>query len=202
MKTYVKQSLDQTTEEKIKLAAEKLFMERGFSGTRTRDIAESADINLALLNYYYRSKENLFNIIMMEKWEIFFDIIINTLQDKSLDFPKKISILTNEYYDLLMKDPKLPLFLMSEIQQNPDLFIEKLNIRAKTQNLIFAVDNEEMEIQLLLDFMSLTFFPFVLRDALEKVFALNHEQYDEVLNKRKDYLVQNIVTIYSKLVEK
>ncbi len=68
MKKNQKFLLDKSTEEKIKIAAERLFMENGFSGTRTRDIAEAADINLALLNYYYRSKENLFNIIIMENW--------------------------------------------------------------------------------------------------------------------------------------
>ena len=50
---------EQTTEEKILEAASEVFTEKGFAGTRTRDIAEKAGINLALLNYYFRSKEKL-----------------------------------------------------------------------------------------------------------------------------------------------
>ena len=77
MNTNRKKELDSTTEAKIKAAAEKVFMEKGFSATRTRDIAEEAGMNLSLLNYYFRSKENLYNIIMMEKLKVFFDIIEN-----------------------------------------------------------------------------------------------------------------------------
>ena len=57
---------DPTTEEKIKEAARKLFTQKGFAATRTRDIAEEAGINLALLNYYFRSKQKLFDLIMKD----------------------------------------------------------------------------------------------------------------------------------------
>src|ERR1700748_2737311 len=60
-----------STEEKIKAAAKKLFTQKGFAATRTRDIAEEAGINLALLNYYFRSKEKLFELIMMENFRQF-----------------------------------------------------------------------------------------------------------------------------------
>jgi AcrR family transcriptional regulator len=55
-------ALDTTTEAKIKNAARVVFHKKGFAATRTRDIAEEAGINLALLNYYFRSKEKLFEI--------------------------------------------------------------------------------------------------------------------------------------------
>ena len=51
---------DLSTEQKIKNAARKVFTEKGYAATRTRDIAEAAGINLALLNYYFRSKQKLF----------------------------------------------------------------------------------------------------------------------------------------------
>ena len=59
-----------STEEKILEAASKVFTEKGFAGTRTRDIAEHAGINLALLNYYFRSKEKLFEQVMKAKCQI------------------------------------------------------------------------------------------------------------------------------------
>ena len=52
-----KKSVDISTEDKIKQAALKLFTKKGYAATRTRDISEAAGINLALLNYYFRSKE-------------------------------------------------------------------------------------------------------------------------------------------------
>ena len=83
-------------------------MERGFSGTRTRDIADEAEINLALLNYYYHSKENLFNIIIIEKLNKFIEIMLNIIRGDSLDFSGKLSKMVNKYTDLMIKDPNLP----------------------------------------------------------------------------------------------
>lgn len=126
MKKSEKFHLKKSTEEKIKIAAEKLFMEKGFSGTRTRDIAEAANINLALLNYYYRSKENLFNMIIMEKLDKFINLMIEILNDKSTSFAEKIDLMVNRYSDLIINDPQLPLFLMGQVQQNPDFFQGKI----------------------------------------------------------------------------
>ena len=78
--------VDLSTEEKIKEAAKKVFLKKGYAATRTRDIAEEAGINLALLNYYFRSKEKLFDLIMLEKLEKFFGVIapvLNNTGDKS-----------------------------------------------------------------------------------------------------------------------
>ena len=57
---------DTNTEDKILKAANKVFTQKGFAATRTRDIAAEAGINLALLNYYFRSKKKLFDIVMLE----------------------------------------------------------------------------------------------------------------------------------------
>ena len=64
--------MDVDTQTKIKNAARLMFHRKGFAATRTRDIAEEAGINLALLNYYFRSKQKLFDIIMMETMQSFF----------------------------------------------------------------------------------------------------------------------------------
>ena len=57
---------DSNTETKIKAAARSVFHKKGFAGTRTRDIAKEANLNLALLNYYFKSKQKLFELIMLE----------------------------------------------------------------------------------------------------------------------------------------
>ena len=62
---------DLSTEEKIKNSARAVFHRKGFAAARTRDIAQEAGINLALLNYYFRSKEKLFNIVMLEAFQSF-----------------------------------------------------------------------------------------------------------------------------------
>jgi len=75
---------DVSTEEKIKQAARRLFTEKGFDAVKTRDIAEEAGINLALLNYYFRTKENLFDIIMVENFDQFAQQLIPILGNENL----------------------------------------------------------------------------------------------------------------------
>ena len=107
-----------TTEEKIIDAARKLFTQNGFSATKTRDIAEEAGINLALLNYYFRSKQNLFQIIIEEKFDQLFGVIIPILSNSEISIEEKIETLVTNYTNLLLGNDDLPLFVLSEIKTN------------------------------------------------------------------------------------
>src|SRR5215467_3762775 len=100
-KTRQKAAMDISTEEKIKHAARKLFTQKGYAGVRTRDIAAEAGINLALLNYYFRSKEKLFDIIMMENFKQFLQGIAMNIFDEKLSFEEKIEKLVIAYIDML-----------------------------------------------------------------------------------------------------
>ncbi len=193
---------DLATEEKIKIVAEKLFMEKGFSGTRTRDIAEAADINLALLNYYYRSKENLFNIIVMEKMDTVFNLLIDILNDSTTTFEKKIELLVHKYFDLMTKNPKLPFFLMSAVQQNPDLFAKKINIKDRVADMQYHFISQEHEIQFMLDIFSVIIFPFVIRNIIEIIYYLDESTYDELMIKRKERLLDMLQECYLKFKAK
>src|SRR5260221_8076178 len=86
-----------STEEKIKVAARKVFLRKGFSATRTRDIAEEAGINLALLNYYFRSKQKLFEEVMREKIQTLLQTVIPVLNNQSTNLEKKIELVVSNY---------------------------------------------------------------------------------------------------------
>ena len=82
--------MDTSTEERIKQAARKVFHQKGYAATRTRDIAEEANINHAMLNYYFRSKEKLFEIVMMETMTQFFKGVGSILNDENTSLEEKI----------------------------------------------------------------------------------------------------------------
>ena len=82
-------TVDLSTEDKIKEAARKVFTSKGYAATRTRDIAEEAGINLALLNYYFRTKEKLFEIIMAEKMFKLFSVLAPVIDDPKTTLEKK-----------------------------------------------------------------------------------------------------------------
>ena len=118
-KKGIKGDKDQSAEEKIKEAARKLFTQKGFAATRTRDIAQEAGINLALLNYHFRSKEKLFEIIMAENFRQFIHGISLNLIDEQTTIVEKTDRIVTDYIDFLTRHPDLPLFVLNEIRGTP-----------------------------------------------------------------------------------
>src|SRR5579863_2005056 len=114
-----KPAKESSTEERIKEAARRLFTLKGFAATRTRDIAEEAGINLALLNYYFRSKQKLFDIIMMENFRQLTGLMTEYFLDEQLTMEERVAKMVGTYIDFLGKNPDLPLFVLSELQGNP-----------------------------------------------------------------------------------
>ena len=136
MAKRAKKTTDTSTEEKIKEAARVIFMRKGYSATRTRDIAEEAGINLALLNYYFRSKEKLFELVMMEKLQKFFGVIMPVAMDPQTSLKKKLDLLVNSYITMLIDNPDLPIFVLSEIRNNPERFASNIQVKRYSRNLL------------------------------------------------------------------
>src|SRR5690242_1058712 len=128
---------DLSTEEKIKEAARKVFTRKGYAATRTRDIAEEAGINLALLNYYFRSKEKLFNQVMMEKVQQLFGVLLPVLNDPSTRLEVKIERIVSNYIDMLLKNPDLPIFVLSELKGQAEQLKKVLPIEKIIPNASF-----------------------------------------------------------------
>src|SRR5580698_2173482 len=94
-----KKKEDASAEERIKQAARKLFTEKGFDAVKTRDIAAEAGINLALLNYYFRSKEKLFDIVMLENFQQFVAQLIPVLSDENLSLDEIMVKVAERYIE-------------------------------------------------------------------------------------------------------
>ena len=102
---------DISTEEKIKEAARIVFTQKGFQGTKIRDIAAQADINLSLVNYYFRSKEKLFEIIMADTIQKLSDKIHPVLYDEQTTLIEKIGLIADHYIDYVLENPDIPFFV-------------------------------------------------------------------------------------------
>jgi len=182
---------DSSTEEKIKDAAHIVFTKKGFAATRTRDIAEEAGLNLALLNYYFRSKENLFDIIMKENMQRFLKGISGVLNDKTMGLRDKLSIIAENYINMLEKNPDLPLFILSEIKANP----EKLAADMKFKEIILrsdfyrqlreALSDKINPIHFIMNILSITIFPFVASPILKIVGELQQDDFNALMEERK-----------------
>ena len=104
---------EENMEYKILKAAEKLFLEQGFIRTKMAQIAEEAGCNQALVHYYYRTKELLFEKIYEEKIEqMLSNLLITTSSDAP--FEEKILNLISVHFEFLKQNPQLPAFSLNE----------------------------------------------------------------------------------------
>jgi AcrR family transcriptional regulator len=191
----LKNTADSTTEEKIKTAARTVFHRKGFAAARTRDIAEEAGINLALLNYYFRSKEKLFVLVMIETLTEFFGSVSVIINNPETSFEEKIEQFAAGYIDLIFREPDIPLFIMSEIRNNPEQLLQKVDIRNTVFNSVFirqfaeAVEQGKIKDQnflhFMMNFIGLIVFPFIAKPLLKAISGLTEEQFDALIEERK-----------------
>lgn len=190
MKKQVKPEKSLSTEEKFKEAARIVFTQKGYAATRTRDIAEQAGLNLALLNYYFRSKEKLFEIVMIEKVMQLFSLIAPALNDPATSLEEKIELIAASYIDMLLKNPDLPLFVLSEIRGNPERFGKMIQLNGHVLQSHFVKQLAEKKrdidpLQFFLNFLGMMIFPFVAKPVFMAAGPVSEDTYVELMEQRK-----------------
>ncbi|MDR0567424.1 MAG: TetR/AcrR family transcriptional regulator [Prevotellaceae bacterium] len=106
------------TEQAILKAAEEVFLSKGFIMAKTADIAKLAGVNQALLHYYFRTKENLFEAVFAQKIKHLMSIIYDVL-GSDIPLMEKIKVQVETQFDFLLSNPKLPFVVISEIARVP-----------------------------------------------------------------------------------
>lgn len=186
---------DTSTEDKIKNAARLVFHKKGFAATRTRDIAEEAGINLALLNYYFRSKEKLFDIIMLESLQAFLQTMLPVFHEPNTTLEQKLEMVVDKYINLLVREPEIPLFVLSEIRTNPEGLFQKMNIKEILMNSYLIQQYRQgveegkyhtlHPMQFFMNLMGLTVFPFIAKPMFKHIGDLPDEVFNAFMEERK-----------------
>jgi AcrR family transcriptional regulator len=189
MAKSVKAEIDLTTEQKIKEAASRVFTKKGYGNARTRDIAEEAGINLALLNYYFRSKEKLFNIVMGERIEKLFGVLAPVLNDESTTVEEKLEKITDNYITMLIEHPDLPIFVLSEIRNNPEQLSSRMQAKRHLTESVFIRQLVERRKDIspyhfLMNLLGMTLFPFIGKPVLGPIMG-GDDQFQAVMEQRK-----------------
>lgn len=200
------EKLNQPTEQAILEAAEKLFLEKGFEATSTTQIAKEVGCNQALIHYYFRTKENLFNTIFELKFRLFFQQLFNVEGVKSMGFEDKIRHLITSHFALLEHNPQIPLLIIRELSRKPEqvaLLREKLR---KLPEQLFAALNDELQTEIkagrvrpisLIDIMipaiSMNVALFVMMPVVEQVLQMDEKQKKNLINHRRNANVDFIL---------
>ena len=167
---------NQNIEKRILWVAERLFLEKGFSGTSTTEIAKAVGCNQALIHYYFRTKEKLFWDVFSPKVEQVVEYLDAPL-DESIDFEQRIRNVIDFYFGILELDERLAPFIVNELIMNPgrwDKFRDRY-LRNESRSSAFdrfeSMVSEEIEagrirqmraIDLLMNIMSLTISSFIV----------------------------------------
>jgi len=184
---------DKITEEKIFEAASAEFEEKGMTGARMQDIADRAGINKALLHYYFRTKDKLFEAV--------FDMLAEKMFEKfagifKLDMPidKKLEYFFTEHMSFLEKNPKLPLFILAEVSRNPkllDKFLSKIDFvkirEGMDKNIPGISMPKEQFAHLMISIISLSVFPIAAKPIIEGILSKNDISYNTFIEERKQY---------------
>lgn len=185
---------DLTTEEKIRQAALKIFTRKGYTGTRTRDISEEAGINLALLNYYFRSKEKLFELVMADILRQFFEGIVDIFNEEGTTLDEKVGLFVEKYTSLLLQQPDLPLFVFHELRLHPEKFASKVGLSAIFKSYFFRQLRQEIDrkkisdihpLHYVINMIGLCVFPFIAAPVLKHLSGVDNTAFDRLMDERK-----------------
>jgi len=196
---------EKNTEKKILEAAKIVFIEKGKDGATMQSIADKAGINKALLHYYFRSKDKLFNKIVELTIHHFLPRIEKAFLS-DLDFFERIRIVIKEYITILSNNPFIPAFILHEVNRNPegilklvmdsgirfDLIAKKIDI--EIQRGIINISSPQ---HFLANLLSLCIFPIAARPLLQPIIFSNDKiAYDQFIEERKtqtaDFFIQAI----------
>ncbi|MDL2308472.1 TetR/AcrR family transcriptional regulator [Bacteroidales bacterium OttesenSCG-928-B11] len=204
----------QSTEDQILKAAEKIFLEKGFKTSKISDIAKEAGVNNALINYYFRSKENLFNKVLHDKVAL----LANSLSlaaDQETSFLQIIQDMVEAQFEFFKANTSLPRFILMEIipddsrvevfRENiiPIILNASMQLNDKLQQEIKAghIRNVSM-FELLYTITAVNVFCFIVKPVImgASVDSLAI-QFSEILNDRKGRNVE-IIMSYLKNITK
>lgn len=187
-----------STQGKILKAAKTVFFQKGYDGTRTRDIATEANVNLAMLNYHFKSKEQLFELVMIDALKNFISVIREVLNDPITDFETKLEIIIIKYIDKFREDPQLPFFVISQLHRSPETFARVTANSEDVANSVFLKQYQEGLINgkyapvnfvhILMNLGGLIVFPFLISPALQKIANLSLSQMTELMQERKQLI--------------
>tara|TARA_R110000868_G_scaffold83373_1_gene235385 strand:+ start:6015 stop:6629 length:615 start_codon:yes stop_codon:yes gene_type:complete len=190
----MKQTKDENTEERILDAAKNVFQTKGMEGARMQEIADNAGINKAMLHYYYRSKQLLFEAVFKNAFSLLAPQLNAILNDDS-SIENKIKHFTASYISFIVKHPYLPNFIIQELNRKPD-FILKLKENKGFPNLEkfkkqVAIEVEKGIIkpisaeQLFINILALNIFPFVAKPLILAFTNTNKKAFKQLMIDRK-----------------
>ncbi|MDN3620930.1 TetR/AcrR family transcriptional regulator [Polaribacter undariae] len=196
---------NENTEEQILNAAKNVFQSKGMDGARMQEIANEAGINKAMLHYYYRSKQLLFEAVFKNAFSLLAPQLNAVLNDDS-SIEEKVRNFSSNYISFIEKHPYLPNFIIQELNRNPD-FILKMkgnngfpNLEKFKNQVAVEVENGTIKNvsaeQLFINILALNVFPFIAKPLIQGLITVEEDGFQQIIEDRKtevaDFIINSI----------
>ncbi len=191
-----------STEEKILEAAKEVFMKYGLYGARMQDIADTAGINKALLHYYFRNKEKLFDKVFEGALQKYFQQM-EVFSDSSLPIKQRVFNYVDNIIDFYSEYPQMSMFIIKEVSLNPELFKQKVMAAKKIKggSLISILEDgiEKGEIKkidvalFVINLQSLCSYPFLAMPLFKHILKVNHKEWNDFNSNKLKQSVKSFV---------
>ncbi|HEX8549644.1 MAG TPA: TetR/AcrR family transcriptional regulator [Cytophagaceae bacterium] len=188
------------TEDHIKQTARKLFFSKGRLDAKTQEIADEAGVNRALLHYYFRTREKLFDVVLKEAMEEAFQQMFKIMTSE-LEFEKKIEQMVSHIIDRIIEYPYMESFIISEMIKKPESvkmmprrerslevrnrFVKELENFIASNKIPFMSPNH-----FIVNLMSMCTYPAISKPFLKHIFEMEDEEYQVFLLQRKEVITK------------
>lgn len=193
-------------EEQILLVAKELFMQFGYEGVSTTQVAKAVGCNQALVHYYYRTKQNLFKIICQQEIQKMLKILADIPQE-DISFEDFIEKIIEAQIGFLKNNPDAPFFIIGELRHNSEvlkmmreLFSEfgkeivgKIRLFVQMKQSKGELNDVSVE-DLLIDIASLDVMSFVGQVLFTQILEMDSQTQEAFLERRKTHIKKLILS--------
>jgi len=191
----------ENTEQRIVEAAKEVFILKGYDGARMQEIADAAKINKALLHYYFRSKDKLFERVFHEVFSEAFFSIAGVLEGANT-IEELIEFFVSYYVAMLKSKPYLPNFILHEMNRNPSMVVDLIKSSGMNKSRLIQLFIRESErddirsfnpIHVIINVLALSIFPFVASPIIKGfIFDGNNNDFDNFIDERAQHIISFI----------
>ena len=197
---------EKNKEQAILEAAEHEFMEKGFEAAKTTKIASLAGVTHAMLHYYFRTKENLFDLVFDKKTRLLKESLFSAFDNPDMPLIEKIQTGMEAHFELIRANAHLPRFVLNELIYKPKRLkmlegkIKKIS--ASVAGKISVEIEREVKkgtinpidpVTLMLDIASMNIFVFAVLPLLRTFAVGAYDSEDAFLEARKKENVEIIM---------
>jgi TetR/AcrR family transcriptional regulator len=189
---------DTDTEQLIKDTAKRVFFGEGRFNATTQEIADAAGVNRTLINYYFRSRDNLFQIVFNDA-EMEEQKRTQMIVESKLPLKEKIGAFLDLFFEQANRYPYLEMYIVTQMNQGSchkdpevigkllDTFYKEIEAEMQKGNVMKMKPQ-----QFVINMISLTSFPVGMRPMIQQTMGFTQEEYDQILAERKEIILQTL----------